>query len=213
MEKVINNDLLPKEHIELQVEKPNHVAIDALEEWQFDGLILDSHKEATISLGQLDNIPINWFNELTAKERLKIFSQQSLQGIKIPQKWVILWRFIIKTESLRNPERATRNGRKVGTEHHIWNIWSKDTLFKHVNEMEAELIRLNDWGYPHMQIGCEMIQRFGDDFYKPRKKTSTTTPAKVVNYYFSTKLPNKVARATLTEFTLQNLNKMKRASK
>ncbi len=210
---MINNDLLPKENIELQVDRPNHVAIDGLEEWQFEGLTMDLNKEATVSLGQLDNIPVKWFNELTPKERLKIFNQQSLQGISIPQSWIVMWRFIIKTPNLRDPERATRNGSKVGTDAHLWNLWSQDTLYKCIDEMEAELIRLNDWGEPHMEIGCEMISRYGEAFYKPRKEKSTTTPAKVVNYYFSTKLPNKVARATLCEYALQILNKNKRTSR
>jgi len=213
---MIDNNLLPKEELELQVDKHNHVAIDGLEEWQFEGLSLEMNREATVSLGQLDNIPVKWFNELTPKDRLKIFNQQSLQGIKIPKEWVIMWRVIIKTPNLRDPERATRNGSKVGTDQHIWNIWSEDTLYKHVDDMEAELIRLNDWGEPHMEIGCQMIDIYGDRFYKPRKEKSTTTPAKVVNYYFSTKLPTKVARATLCEFALHNLNKTyksKRAAK
>lgn len=210
---MINNDLLPKENIELQVEKSNHIAIDALEEWQFDSLSIDLNKEATVSLGQLDNIPSKWFNELTPKDRLKIFNQQSLQGITIPKEWIIMWRMIIKTPNLRDPERATRNGSKVGTDQHIWNLWSQDTLYSHIDDMEAELIRLNDWGEPHMNIGCQMIEQYGDRFYKPRKAKSTTTPAKVVNYYFSTKLPTKVARSTLCEFALHILNKANKMNK
>lgn len=212
---MLNNDLLPKENIELQVERPNHVALDGLEEWQFEGLTVDVAKEATVSMGQLDNIPIKWFNSLTAQQRLKIFSQQSLQGIAVPKEWIVMWRFIIKNEHLRDPQRATRNGSRVGTEHHLWNLWSKDTLYKHIDEMESYLIWLNDAGEPHMNIGCEMIARYGDAFYRPRKEKSTTTPAKVVNYYFSTKLPTKVARATLCEFALQtmDINRNRRALK
>lgn len=208
METMINNNLLPKEDIELQVTKPNHIAIDGLEEWQFEGLTLDLTREATVSLGQLDNIPLKWFNELTPKDRLKIFNQQSLQGIKIPKEWVTMWRMVIKTPNLRDPERATKNGSRVGTDQHLWNLWSRDTIYKYLSKMELELIYLNDHGDSHMEIGCHMIDKYADEFYKPRKEKSTTTPAKVVNYYFSTKLPTKVARADLCEFALHNLNRL-----
>lgn len=213
METMINNDLLPKEDIELQVTKPGHVAIDSLEEWQFEGLTLDSSKEPTVSLGQLDNIPIDWFNGLTAKDRLKIFSQQSLQGIKIPKEWIIMWRSVIKMPNLRDPERATKNGSRVGTDQHLWNLWSQEAIYKHLDKMELELIYLNDHGDSHTEIGCHMIAKYGDEFYKPRKEKSTTTPAKVVNYYFSTKLPTKIAKADLTEFALHNLNRMYKTKK
>ena len=136
---MIDNSLLPKEDIILQVEKPNHIAIDGLEEWQFDGLIVENGKEATVSFSQLDAIPAEWFSNLTSTQRVKIFNQQSLQGIVIPKEWIIMWRMIIKTPNLRDPNRATRNGRKVGTDLHIWNMWSRETLYNCVDDMEAEL--------------------------------------------------------------------------
>ena len=179
------------------------VAYDGLEQWQVDQLTNpaddDSKAAANMSLKEIDNIVIEWVENLTKEEWAKIKRQNSLFGIKLPDKWIKVWRFILKEPQLRDSWRATRGGRAIGSYTHLWNIWSEDCIARYLDPMDRDLINMVDQGLLYSEIGEIMLGRYGDAFWKPRKAESKTTPSQVVNNYLYWKLPNKITRAELTD--------------
>ena len=179
------------------------VAYDGLEQWQVDQLTNpdddDSKAAANMSLKEIDNIVIEWVENLTKEEWVKIKRQNSLFGIKLPDKWIKVWRFILKEPQLRDSWRATRGGRAIGSYTHLWNIWSEDCIARYLDPMDRDLINMVDQGLLYSEIGEIMLGRYGDAFWKPRKAESKTTPSQVVNNYLYWKLPNKITRAELTD--------------
>lgn len=190
------------------------VATDGLEQWQQESLVnsaVDNSKAAGNScLQAIDKIVDEWTDSLTKEQWDKIKRQQSLFGIPLPERWIIVWRTILKEENLRDPQRASRGGRNIGTYAHIWNLWSVDCIEKYLDDMEKHLLRLVDQGYLYSEIGEVMVGTYGDAFWKPRKVNTTTTPAQVVNNYLYGKMPKKIARGELTDRVLLMI-KQKRA--
>ena len=83
--------------IALMCDDPKIVAYDGLEQWQIDQLTSpasDSKSSANNCLQAVDQIPIEWVNSLTPQQWAKIKRQQSLFGIKMPDQWIKVWRFI-----------------------------------------------------------------------------------------------------------------------
>lgn len=179
------------------------VAYDGLEQWQIDQLTSpedgDSKAAANTCLKEIDDIVINWVDNLTKDEWAKIKRQNSLFGIKLPEQWIKVWRFILKEPQLRDSQRATRGGRAIGSYTHLWNIWSEDCIARYLDPMDLDLISMVDQGLLYSEIGEIMLGRYGDAFWKPRKAESKTTPSQVVNNYLYWKLPNKITRAELTD--------------
>ena len=179
------------------------VAYDGLEQWQVDQLTNpdddDSKAAANMSLKEIDNIVIEWVENLTKEEWAKIKRQNSLFGIKLPDKWIKVWRFILKEPQLRDSWRATRGGRAIGSYTHLWNVWSEDCIARYLDPMDRDLINMVDQGLLYSEIGEIMLGRYGAAFWKPRKAESKTTPSQVVNNYLYWKLPNKITRAELTD--------------
>ena len=179
------------------------VAYDGLEQWQVDQLTnpddSDSKAAANMCLSEIDTIVTSWVDNLTKEEWAKIKRQNSLFGIKLPEQWIKVWRFILKEPQLRDSIRASRGGRAIGSYTHLWNIWSEDCIARYLDPMDLELLSMVDQGLLYSEIGEIMLGRYGDAFWKPRKAESKTTPSQVVNNYLYWKLPNKITRAELTD--------------
>ena len=172
--------------IALMCDDPKIVAYDGLEQWQIDQLVTptsDSKASANMCLQTIDQIPEEWVKGLTQAQWQKIKRQRSLFGIKLPDSWIKVWRFILKEPNLRDSERASRGGKALGSYSHLWNVWSMDCI--------------------------DRYGRYGDKFWKPRKATSKTTPSQVVNNYLYWKMPNKIARSELTELALSYIKNKK----
>lgn len=193
------------------------VAFDGLEQWQIDQLVNPVASEVSSYSGNclqtIDRIILDWMKGLTKDDWAKIKRQKSLFGIKLPDKWVSVWRFILKEPSLRDADRASRNGCSIGTYNHLWNIWSEDCLDKYLDDIDKDLLQMADAGYLHSEIGEILLGRYGDKFWKPRKENTKTTPTQVVNNYLYWKMPNKIARQELADMILYKLNNKKNGGK
>lgn len=190
------------------------VATDGLEQWQQEQLVNstvgDSKASANVCLQHIDKIVDEWVDQLTKEQWDKIKRQKSLFGIPLPDKWIVVWRTILKEEALRDPRRASRNGKAIGSYSHIWNLWSVECIDKYLDDMEKHLLRLVDHGYLYAEIGEVMVGTYGDRFWKPRKANTTTTPSQVVNNYLYAKMPKKIARGELTDLVLQLIKQKKK---
>jgi hypothetical protein len=209
----MNHIMQANGELDLLADDPRMVATDGLEQWQVDQLlspISDSSSSVSNCLTQVDRIVTEWLKSLTAEQWAKIKRQQSLFGIPLPDKWIRAWRFIIKEPNLRDSERATRGGRSIGTYTHLWNVWTMDIIERHTNELDKELIRMVDGGFLYSEIGEVLLARYGDEFWKPRKANSKTTPSQVVNNYLYWKIPNKIVRADLLEMCLNKIKNLKK---
>lgn len=189
------------------------VAVDGLEQWQIDQLTNpvtdDSSSYSNACLMSIDHIVTEWLQNLTKEEWTKIKRQGSLFGIQLPENWIKVWRFILKEPDLRDKERSTRNGRGIGSFTHLWNIWAEDCIEKYLDDIDKELLDLVEQGYLYSEIGDILLGRYGDEFWKPRKETSKTTPSQVVNNYLYWKMPNKIVRGELTSLALSKLRNLK----
>lgn len=185
------------------------VATDGLEQWQQEQLVNaaegNSKVSASACLQNVDKIVDEWVEQLTKEQWEKIKRQKSLFGIPLPEKWIVLWRTVLKEEKLRDPYRATRGGRAIGSYAHLWNLWAVECIEKYLDDMDKYLLRLVDHGYLYSEVGIVMCQKYGDAFWKPRKANTSTTPAQVVNNYLYAKLPKKIARGELTDLVLQKI--------
>lgn len=190
------------------------VATDGLEQWQQEQLVNtavgDSKASASICLQSIDKIVSDWVDKLTKEQWEKIKRQKSLFGIPLPEKWIVVWRTILKEEALRDPQRATRGGKGIGSYAHLWNLWSIECIDKYLDDMEKHLLRLVDHGYLYSEVGEVMRSTYGDAFWKPRKANTSTTPSQVVNNYLYGKLPRKIARGELTDLVLQMIKQGKK---
>lgn len=200
--------------IDLLINSNRVTATDELEQWKIDELLspnlMDSLSYSSNCFMEIDFIVTEWLHNLTAKDWVKIKRQRSLFGIPLPDKWIKVWRFIIKEPTLRDPDRASKNGRNIGTYSHLWNIWSKDLIDKYANQIDKELIEMVDGGYLYSEIGERLLIKYGDEFWKPRKANSKTTPAQVVNNYLYWKIPNKIVRSDLTALCLNKLKNLEK---
>lgn len=198
---LMNPVLKDSGEIDLIVNTDKIVPTDGLEEWQVDQLVgtAASQKETHTNrcLMEIEDILDEWIHSLSQYEWNKIRRQGSLWGISIPNDWVKVWRFILKEPALRDSERAVRNGRKIGTYTHLWNLWSEECIENYLSDLEKELLWYVDNGYLYQEIGELMVGKYGDEFWKPRKEKTKTTPAQVVNYYLYWKMPNKIAKKEL----------------
>lgn len=187
------------------------VAFDGLEQWQAEQLMnpttKDSKPSANICLMSIDHIVKEWLEALTPDQWAKIKRQKSLYGIPMPEQWIKVWRVILKEPRLRDSRSAARNGQALGSYMHIWNIWSEECIDKYLDPMDKYLLALVDQGYLYSEIGEIMLKQYGDEFWKPRKAETKTTPGQVVNNYLYWKLPNKIARAELTDTVKHELLK------
>lgn len=190
------------------------VAMDGLEQWQQEQLVNaavgDSKTSASFCLQSVDKIVDEWVEKLTKEQWDKIKRQKSLFGIPLPDKWIIVWRTILKEEKLRDPYRATKGGKAIGSYAHLWNLWALECINKYLDDMDKHLLQLVDQGYLYSEIGTVMCKLYGDAFWKPRKANTTTTPAQVVNNYLYAKLPKKIARGELTDLVLQMVQQGKK---
>lgn len=190
------------------------VATDGLEQWQQEQLINaavgDSKASASFCLQSIDKIVDEWVEKLTKEQWDKIKRQKSLFGISLPDKWIVVWRMVLKEEKLRDPYRATKGGKAIGSYAHLWNLWAVECIDKYLDDMDKHLLRLVDQGYLYSEVGTVMCQLYGDAFWKPRKANTSTTPAQVVNNYLYAKLPKKIARGELTDLVLQMIQQGKK---
>ena len=195
--------------IELLSGDSRFVAFDGLEQWQVDQLVgqvvSDSSSYTTQCLQNIDHIVFDWLHNLTKEEWDKIKRQQSLFGIKLPEQWIKVWRFVLKEPHLRDSDRAARGGRSIGTFEHLWNMWTEDCIDKYLDDLDKELLAYVDAGYLYSEIGDILLGRYGDQFWKPRKENSKTTPSQVVNNYLYWKMPNKITRGELTDMILSRI--------
>jgi hypothetical protein len=196
--------------IELLVESARCNSIDKLDAYQADTLLTSSSKDFSFSssncLSNIDYIATEWMSNLTSNQWGKIKRQKSLFGVPLPDKWIKVWRFILKEPMLRNAERAIENGANIGSHIHLWNLWSEECLEKHASKLDKELIEMVDKGFLYCEIGDILSKRYGDEFWCPRKETSKTTLSQVVNNYLYWKIPNKIVRAELLDLCLQKLS-------
>ena len=203
--------------IELLVDDSRHNAIDGLEPWQVDALLVpsdDSSSSASSNcLMNIDKIATKWMKSLTPEQWSKIKRQQSLFGVPLPEDWIKVWRFILKEPSLRDAERATRGGKSIGSYPHLWNIWSEECIEKYTDDLDKELIQMVDNGFLYDEIGNILLGRYGEEFWKPRKEVTKTTPSQVVNNYLYWKIPNKIARAELLDMCLKRIADIKKMKK
>lgn len=200
--------------IDLLADGTKVVAFDGLEQWQIDQLISpdigDSSSYSSNCLMQVDYVVTEWLHSLTPEQWNKIRRQQSLFGIPLPENWVKVWRFILKEPQLRDTDRATKNGRAIGSYTHLWNMWSEECIDKYLDDLDKELLAMVDGGYLYSEIGDILLGRYGDEFWKPRKANSKTTPSQVVNNYLYWKLPNKIVRGELTSLVLARIKNLKK---
>lgn len=186
------------------------VAVDGLEAWQLDSMVNSIGGDSCSSnncLANIDSVVADWLKTLTKEDWNKIKRQNSLFGIRLPDKWIKTWRGILKEPELRDAKAATRGGRDIGSFRHLWNIWSEQSIEQYLNEMEKELLSLVDSGYMYSEIGDYMFGKYGEEFWKPRKENSKTTSAQVVNNYLYWKMPNKITRCELTHIVLRQLRR------
>lgn len=194
--------------IALLVDEQKVISFDGLEEWQKDQLTSaasgDSYSSSN-ALSNIDSIVNEWLEKLTKDQWDKIKRQSSLFGIPLPEKWIQVWRFILKEDRLRDSQRATRGGRAIGSFGHLWNIWAEDCIDKYLNTLDKELLSMVDKGFLYCEIGDELLGKYGEEFWKPRSENSSTTTTQVVNNYLYWKLPNKIARGELTDFVIKQI--------
>lgn len=200
--------------IELLTDNTKVVAVDGLEQWQVDQLLnpdmSDSSSYSSNCLMQVDYVVTEWIHSLTSEQWAKIKRQQSLFGIPLPEQWVKVWRFILKEPQLRDTDRATKSGRAIGSYTHLWNMWSEECIDKYLDDLDKELLAMVDGGYLYSEIGDTLLGQYGDEFWKPRKAGSKTTPSQVVNNYLYWKLPNKIVRGELTSLVLSKIKNLKK---
>ncbi len=195
--------------INLISDDPKCTSLDSLEQWQIDTLVGStddsSSYSSNVSLMNIDYIVTGWLKDLTPEQWSKIHRQQSLFGIPLPQDWIKVWRFILKEPALRDAEKATRGGRSIGSYTHLWNMWSEECIEKYTDELDKELLEMADAGWVYSEIGEVLLGRYGDRFWKPRKKETKTTPSQVVNNYLYLKIPTKIVRAELYNLCARKL--------
>lgn len=199
--------------IDLIVNKEKIIPMDSLEDYQTDHLLgsINSDTHTHRCLMEVETIIDDWLSNLTSQEWAKMYRQQSLWGIKLPEQWIKVWRFILKMPELRDSDLAVNNGRNIGTYTHLWNMWAEDCIDKYLGEMDKRILWLVDNDYLYQEIGEQMLAEYGDKFWKPRKKETKTTPAQVINYYLYWKLPNKIVRGELWSICKIEMNKKKKS--
>lgn len=187
--------------IPLIADDPRVIAFDKLEPWQVDQLISpvgeETISQSNANLMSIDRIVTDWLQSLTDKEWTKIKNQKSLYGVRLPDKWIIVWRTILKEPGLRDSKKAARGGQGLNSYTYIWNIWAEECIEKYLSPMEKDLLDLVDQGWLYSEIGDYMVGTYGDEFWKPRKENTKTTPSQVVNNYLYLKMPNKIVRGEL----------------
>lgn len=198
--------------IELEVDRPNTFQIDGSEEWQADvvwGAYYEADQLKMTSLAPIEKIKEEWYESLTEEERQNILKKNKIPSALVSKEWMKFWRTVAKTAELRDIERAHKSGEKVGTTAHYWTIWITENFYGNLDEIEKKVVNLNDDGLSHAEIGFQMIEAYGERFYSPRKgeNKGTTTPAKIVNYFFSQKIPTKIAKVTLLEYLKWRMEK------
>ncbi len=203
-----------KGELDLLCENTRITSINSLEDWQAEEMIENAGNDTTqisnACLKNIDKIVENWLETLNEGEWARLKTQNSLYGITIPNDWIKVWRHILKEPTLRDPEAASKRGRNLGSFTYVWNIWAKDSVDKYLNEMDKHLLQMVDDGYPYAEIGNEMVEKYGEEFWKPRKKDTKTTAAQVVNNYLYQKLPVKIARQELYDITQIELKRRKK---
>lgn len=198
--------LIDSGEISLLCDNPNIVAVDAFEGQQTEFLqsvvVEDNSIGNNACLQYIDNITAKWIKGLTEEQLKKIKRQRSLYGIPIPEQWIKVWRFILKEPALRDSFSAARGGRSLSSYSYIWNVWAEECIDKYLTNIEKELLLYVDAGYLYEEIGLQLLGQYGDEFWKPRKEVTKTTPGQVVNNYLYWKMPNSIARQELTEMAL-----------
>ena len=206
------NPILSQEgEISLLVNDERLHPLDGLEPWQMESMLLEievlnQQGCSGTGLSRVDKIVDDWLAALTQEDWSKIRRRGTLYGVKIPEKWVQVWRFILKTRSLRNPEWGYEHDRKTGTMTHLWNIWATECIDKYCDEIDKELIQMNDSGLTHHEIGVALLAKYGEIFWRPRKENPKTTPAQVVSYHLYQKIPRKIAKKELLDICLLHLH-------
>lgn len=188
--------------ISLLVENSRYIPLDELGPWEQDAITVQPKKNFVADMSQIEEIIPQWLSTLTPKQISKIKRLHSLNGIPLPRAWIQVWRQILKDPQLRDAETATHNGQDVGTDQHLWNLWAEECIEKYLDYQDKCLLYLKDKGYSYTEIGVMMMDKFGDSFWKPRKKNSTTTPSQIVNNYFYQTLPTKIVRRELLDIIL-----------
>ncbi len=195
--------------ISLISDNPKCTSLDSSEQWQVDNLVggVDdsSSYSSNAALSSVDQVVADWLKLLTPEQWAKIRRQNSLFGIPVPQDWIKVWRFILKEPTLRDSQKATRGGRSIGSYGHLWNMWSEQCIEKYTDEIDRELLALVDAGWVYAEIGERLLGKYGDEFWKPRKQDTKTTPSQVVNNYLYMKIPTKIARRELYDICRKRL--------
>ncbi|MDD4516793.1 hypothetical protein, partial [Massilibacteroides sp.] len=148
------------------------VALDSLELWQAEQAILKGTDENVYSqrcLSEIDKIPARWLDSLTEDQWKRIKKQKTLYGIPLPEDWIKTWRFILKEPRLRDAESASRGGKAIGSQTHMWNLWAEECIDKFLDEMDKDLIFLVDSGLLYAEVGDKMYSKWGEKFWKKRK--------------------------------------------
>ena len=132
--------------IPLIADDPRVIAFDKLEPWQVDQLISpvgeETISQSNANLMSIDRIVTDWLQSLTDKEWTKIKNQKSLYGVRLPDKWIIVWRTILKEPGLRDSKKAARGGQGLNSYTYIWNIWAEECIEKYLSPMEKDLLDL-----------------------------------------------------------------------
>lgn len=200
------NPIQEKGEIALLCNNNKVIDLDSLEQWQNDQLTgfldNDTLSQANSSLQFIDKIIWDWLKSLTKEDWKQIRRHKSLFGIHLPQNWIKVWRMILKDPNLRDPSKASRNGNAIGSYTHLWNLWSEECVNKYLNPMEKDLLSMVDSGMLYAEIGYIMLGKYGDEFWKPRKVNTKTTPEQIVNSWMYWKMPNHIARSELTDLAL-----------
>lgn len=202
--------------IKLLCEDRRVTSIHSLQEWQAEEMIetagTDSTQVSNACLKNIDKIVEEWLKSLNQGEWKRLKTQNSLYGITVPKDWITVWRLILKEPSLRDPEGAARRGRNLSSFTYVWNIWAQECVDKYLDDMEKDLLQMVDAGYPYAEIGNFMVQKYGETFWKPRKKDTKTTPSQVVNNYLYLKIPTKIARKELYDIAQLEIKKKNKKS-
>lgn len=214
---MLDNDSLPKGEIDLLCDEKKVISYDSFvgeDDWKMDYLDIDETPEYDNSgLQAIDTIWKDWLKSLSMAQLKIIDANNSLTGIPFPKEWMIVWRFILKMPKLRDSMAAARNGMGLMNFAYYWCIWAEQCMDKYLTPMEKEIIKLNDAGVVREEIGAIMVEKYGDEFWKPRKAKTTTTPTQVVNQYFYQKMPNSIARKELIDLAKIEYRKRKKEQK
>ena len=203
---MINPIMSESGELPLLCDEEKCISVDAFvgdDEWKLDYLEYaepdDDLKYDNAGLASLDQIYERWLDGLTDQQLKTITLTNSLKGVPIPKEWIVVWRHILKYPKLRDSERAARNGMGLNSFAFYWCIWAEQCIKKYASPMEQEIIQMNDDGFLREEIGFKMLAKYGDEFWKPRKKNTTTTPVQVVNNYFYLKMPTDIAKGELLD--------------